>query len=51
MPEILGNWNPPSSFYGAALTLALFVFWVFANNPDLAETADYLAFHAHLFDR
>jgi hypothetical protein len=48
MPEILGNWNPPSG--GAALTLALFVFGVFADNPNLAETADYLAFHAHFFD-
>jgi hypothetical protein len=45
MPEILANWNLPR------LTLALFVFGVFANNPNLAEAADYFAFHAHFFNR
>jgi hypothetical protein len=31
-------------------TLALLVFGILADDPHLAETANYFAFHAHFFN-
>jgi hypothetical protein len=50
MPDILGNSPLLEAGPLRFLALALLVLGVGADDADLAETPDDLAFHAHLLD-
>jgi hypothetical protein len=44
------NAGNPRQLEPSLLALTLFMLGVFADNPDLAEPPDYLAFDAHFFN-